>query len=108
VDEEQYVQVLHQGKIALYAINQKELHEADFRGAYSIGERYDEFGDIKLIYYLAGQNDVVKLKNKRKSVLKVLDDKNGLLSNYMQEQKLDPRKQQDLLQLILFKEQLLD
>jgi hypothetical protein len=38
----------------------------------------------------------------------VLDDKNGLLSKYMQEQKLDLRMQQDLLQLILFKEQLPD
>lgn len=72
------------------------------------GERYDEFGDIKPIYYLAVQNDVVKLKSKRKSVLKALDDKNGLLSKYMQKQKLDMRKQQDFLQLILFKEQLLD
>lgn len=47
----EYVEVLHEGKYALLKRYAKTLRKANYQGAYSTGERYDEVED-KITYYL--------------------------------------------------------
>ncbi|TGE29098.1 hypothetical protein [Hymenobacter metallicola] len=46
-----YVEVLHEGNYVLLKHYDKTLRKANFQGAYSSGQRYDEIED-KLTYYL--------------------------------------------------------
>jgi hypothetical protein len=59
----EYVEVLHEGNHTLLKRYGKTLRKADYQGAYSTGERYDEVEDKNTYYLLRpnGQLEPVKL-----------------------------------------------
>ena len=106
VPPQQYVQVLYEGKLKLYAVNRKLLEEADYRGAYSIGNTYDEYGELDAVFYLSGPWGVDKLKRRNKKALKVFKMHNKKLRDYVEAKGLDLKEREDLLLLLQYYESL--
>lgn len=106
VPPEQFVQVLYEGKLKLYAVNRKLLDEADYRGAYSVGRTYDEFGELDAVYYLEGPWGVEKLKRRNKKVLKVFKMHAKKLKEYVVAEELNLHDRADLIQLLRYYESL--
>jgi len=106
VPPEQYVQVLYEGKLKLYAVNRKLLDEADYRGAYNTGRRYDLFGELDAVFYLSGPWGTSKLKRRNKKVLKAFKMHTKILKDYVELEELDLRQREDLIQLLQYYESL--
>lgn len=57
-----YVEVLHEGKYTLLKRYGKTLRKADYQGAYSTGERYDEVEDKNGYYLLRPDGQLLPVK----------------------------------------------
>lgn len=106
VNGNQFVQVLHQRKVALYAVNRKTLNKASYRGAYNYGNMYDEFVDMDAEYYLGESGKAEKLKFRKRKLLTAFDAHRDLLNKYIDEQQLSINEVDDLLKLIRYYEKL--
>jgi len=95
-----YFEVLYNGDLKLLVKHKKYFVEADFEGAYNSGKRYDEFKrEGKKYYILKSDNSFLELKKGKKGVLRSLED-DGTLDQYLKKNKLDLRKEEDLIELI--------
>lgn len=106
VDGDQYVQVLHQGIVSLYAVNRKLLNKANYRGAYNYGNKYDEFVNIEPTYYLAETGEAHKLKLKKRKVVKSFADHAQAISKYIENEQLQLNNEESLLKLIAYYEEI--
>jgi hypothetical protein len=106
VEGDQYVQVLHQGIVSLYALNRKLLNKANYRGAYNYGNKYDEFVNIEPTYYLAEAGEAHKLKLKKRKVIKSFDDHTQAISKYIENEHLELSNEESLLKVIAYYEKI--
>lgn len=70
-----YFLVLYEGKTALLKRVAKTFQEANFKGGYASGNRYDTFTDANTYYLLKPDKTLVKVKLSKKSLLDALADK---------------------------------
>jgi hypothetical protein len=100
--EKSFIQVLYKGETMLLLKYKKQFIQADYKGAYSSGNKYDEYLDDKE-YYLVKDNDTVrKIKLNRKSVLKALEDHQPALEEYASINKIDFTDPEDIIKLLSF------
>jgi len=106
VDGDQYVQVLHQGIVSLFAVNRKLLNKANYRGAYNYGNKYDEFVNIEPTYYLAEAGEAHKLKLKKRKVIKSFASHMQAISRFIENEQLQLNNEESLLKLIAYYEEI--
>lgn len=106
VDGDQYVQVLHQGSVALYAVNRKLLNKANYRGAYNYGNKYDEFVNLEPTYYLAESDVASKLKLNKKTVVKSFDAHAQELRKFIEQEQIELKDEESLLKVIAYYEEI--
>ncbi|WPP49675.1 hypothetical protein [Catalinimonas niigatensis] len=105
VKEHQYVQELYKGETALYAVNKKLLKKANYEGAYSAGEKYDEFSALQADYYFVNpEGEVYKFKPNKRSVVRAMKDKKEAISNYIEVENLNLNERDDLVKLVMYYE----
>lgn len=105
VKDHQYVQELYRGETALYAVNKKLLKKANYEGAYSAGEKYDEFSALQADYYFVNpEGTVYKFKPNKRSVVKAMKGKKEAISHYIEEENLDLNERDDLVELVMYYE----
>lgn len=79
--ENKFCQILVEGPVMFIRIPVKKFVEADYKGAYSVDRRYDEYEYI-VKYYITGNNGVLnQIQMNRKSLIKLFPDKKTLINN---------------------------
>jgi len=97
-----FFEVLYWGDILLLAKHRKTFVKANYEGAYSANRPYDEFKTSTKRYSLIKEDGTyIELKQGKKGMLKSLND-DGTLGKFVKEQKLDLKKEEDLIDLIIF------
>lgn len=106
VDGDQYVQVLYEGKASLYAVQRKQLNKANYRGAYNYGNKFDEFVKVEADFYLAESGEAKKLKPKKRKVIQAFESHQQMLNEFINEQQLELKQEDDLRKLVSFYEKI--
>ena len=100
--EKSLVQVLNKGETRLLLKHKKLFIQADYKGAYSSGEKYDEFQNDK-DYYLVKDNETIqRIRLNKKSVLKALGDNQSVLKEFSLTKKIDFSNPGDIVRLLVF------
>jgi hypothetical protein len=97
-----FLQVLYNDNSILYKRYFKEFREADYGGAYSQDRRYDEYHDRQAYYLQTARYELQMLKPKKKSLLKIMEDKREELDKYMKKENPGLKTDDGLVQLIRF------
>lgn len=101
--EKSLVQVLNKGETRLLLKHKKQFIQADYKGAYSSGEKYDEFQDDKDYYLVKDDNETVqRIRLNKKSVLKALGDNQSVLKEFSLMKKIDFSNPGDIVKLLEF------
>jgi hypothetical protein len=80
--EIRFARVLYPGEPGLLKITNKKFVEADFKGAYSVDRKYDEF-ITEYRYFLMGPDDLYHEVNlSKKSISKLYPDKKQLIEKF--------------------------
>ncbi len=98
-----YIQVLEEGKNKLYAIRNKKYIEADYRGAYSSGQKYDEYRDADSEYVLAREDGEVKtFKLKKKDIFEIFPVSEADLKEIIKENDVNIKSEKGLTNLVIY------
>src|SRR4030043_62529 len=81
-EEKSFVQILYNGETRLLLKHKKQFIKADYQGAYSTGNKYDEYLDDKDYYLVKDDGVYRKIKLNKKSVLSALEDSRAALKEY--------------------------
>ena len=105
VDDERgrkgFYEVLFQREYLLLSKHRKSYVKANYTGAYSANRPYDEFKtETKRYSMITKEGSYIQLKRGQKGVLKSLDD-DGTLKKIVDEKKLDLKREEDLIELII-------
>ncbi len=87
-DKDKFVRILYSGKSKFILRYVKMLIKATYKGPYPTGNRYDEFCDSKQYYFLSDEGTITKVKLNKKSVIKLLSDKEKEIKAFVNEQGL--------------------
>lgn len=93
-----YFMVLYEGKTSLLKRVAKTVQEADFKGGYASGVRYDSFNDANSYFLLSADQSLTRVKLTKKSLLDALADKRDVLKPIAD--KLDLRSEADAVALV--------
>ena len=94
------MKILYSGQSALYRYDFKTFREADYTGAYSQDNRYDEYIDESQWYIETGGEEIQRLKPRKKSILKVFEPFSKQIEKYLKQEKPDLKSDQDLILLV--------
>lgn len=97
-----FMKVLYEGKSTLYKYYFKNFHKADYTGPYSQERRYDEYLDDQEWYLEPGDQEVQKLKPRKKAILQILESRKGEIEHFLKTEDIDLKSDQDLVRLIEF------
>jgi hypothetical protein len=97
-----FLQVLYNDASILYKRYYKDFREADYGGAYSQDNRYDEYHDRQAYYIKLADGDLQQLKPRKKSILEVLSDRSDEIEKYIKKEKPDLKTDAGLVRLIGF------
>ena len=78
--EIRFCQVLAEGPVMFIKIPVKKFIEADYKGAYSVDRRYDEY-EYTVKYYITGNDGILnQVQLNRKSLIKLFPDKKAIIN----------------------------
>lgn len=98
-----FYQVLAEGKCSFFVKRGKYVLKADFKGAYSNGRFYDEYKNVDIFYIKnAGTEVLQEVKKSKKGFLKALSNQEYALKSYIQAEKIDFDKENDMVKLITY------
>ncbi len=98
--ERSFIQVLYNGETRLLLKHKKQFIQADYKGAYASGNKYDEYRDDK-DYYLAKDNlTVQKIRLNKKALLHALEDKQSMIKEYAAVNQIDFSSPVDVIRLL--------
>ncbi len=104
VENDQFVQILFEEmRIGLYAVHKKLFIKANFQGAYSAGNNYDEFSEVLSTYFVKMANgELTEVKLNKRSVLKAFDNYKSEIAAFIKDQ--NPRFEQpaDLVKIVQY------
>lgn len=100
--EKSLVQILYKGKTVLLLKHKKLFIQADYKGAYASGEKYDEFQDDKDYYIVIDNEPIQKIRLNKKSVLKALGDNQSALKEFVSANKIDFNNTTEVAKLLKF------
>ncbi|GGK68061.1 hypothetical protein ACD591_16795 [Rufibacter glacialis] len=93
------------GKAKLVKRVAKSKIEANFKGAYSSGQAYDELID-ETQYYVVANGAMRRVKLNRKSVLEALPDQAEKLKSFISSQKIAMNSETDLIKVVAYSQTL--
>lgn len=99
-------EVLKEGQFTLLKATQKRLQEADYQGAYNVGNKFDEFVAETIYWLRAGDQPFQKTKLKRKAIEEAFPQHTAHIEKVMKKQKLDLTSDRDVITLLTAMEQL--
>ena len=87
----------------MYKLYGKEFVRANYEGGYSADRKYDEFAD-KSSLYMSTQDDPApaKVKKSKKQILAAFPGAEDEMSAYIKAEKLDLKKEADLIRLLKY------
>lgn len=98
-----FAQVLYEGKNALYKVYGKEFVRANYEGGYSADRKYDEFADkSSLLISTEAVPALTKIRKSRKQVLEAFPGAEKELAAFIKSEKLDLRREEDLVRLLRY------
>ncbi|QHL86378.1 hypothetical protein GU926_02530 [Nibribacter ruber] len=97
--------VLYDGNTKLVKGVSKRLVKADYKGAYSGGNAYDELVDETQYYLVTGKN-MVKTKLTRKALLDAMPAQQEVLKAYIASQKLAMNSEADFIKVLTYRDSL--
>lgn len=95
---------LHNGKNRLYKVIEKRFKKADYQGAYSSGNTYDEFITDEHYWFSVQGKPFEKVKLKRKDLEKSLSDQADQVAQLAKEHSLNLNSEKDIVQLLVLLE----
>lgn len=101
-DEKSFFQILYEGKTRLLLKHKKQFIQADYKGAYASGNKYDEYKDDKIYYLVKDDEPAQRIKLTNKSVLSALEDDQPVLKEYASDNKIDCTNPEDIIRLLKF------
>jgi hypothetical protein len=101
-DKSTFVKVIHDGKSKFIVKYSKTFIKADYKGAYSAGRKYDEYTDDFQYYIIKNESNPDKIKLNKRSVTKVLSDKDDKIKFYLDEHKLALDNEDDVAKLLQY------
>ncbi|MFD2999060.1 hypothetical protein ACFS7Z_01705 [Pontibacter toksunensis] len=85
-----FVAVVYDGaQVQLVMVPEKDFIKANYTGAYSTGNKYDELADVQTYYLIGPGKKAEKVKLNRKNLLRALPDKQNKVQEYALSSKLD-------------------
>lgn len=94
-----FAQLMYNGSVKLFQQPELVLLPANYNTAMAAGTNNDKYV-IENKLYLYINNDLIQIKNNKKSVLKALNDKEEMLSSYIKENKIKFKEISDLILVI--------
>ena len=101
-EEKSFVQILYNGGTRLLLKHKKQFIKADYKGAYSTGNKFDEYLDDKDFYLVKDDGVYRKIKLNKKSVLSALEDSQDALKEYSLKHQIDYTNPEDIKKLLAF------
>ncbi|HJX70815.1 MAG TPA: hypothetical protein VJ346_02650 [Bacteroidales bacterium] len=101
-EEKSFVQILYNGGTRLLLKHKKQFIKADYQGAYSTGNKYDEYLDDKDYYLVKDDGVYRKIKLNKKSVLSALEDSQAALKEYALKHMINFARPEDIIRLLVF------
>ena len=98
----QFLQILYNENSILYKRHYRDLLEADYSGAYSSEQRYDEYKNRYDYYISLNGSDPQVLKTKKKQVLVIMENKSDEIEKFMKSSKIDLKSDIDLVKLVRY------
>jgi hypothetical protein len=92
--------LFHGEQMSLVKKHKKILLEPSYKGAYSAGREYAEFINENKKFVLLSDNQPKEFKN-RKTLIEILPDKKDQIEKYCKQNKVDFKKEDDLLYLFV-------
>ena len=103
-----FVRVIYDGKSKLILKYSKTFIRAFYKGAYATGNRYDEYTDDQQYYIMKDANKPVKIKLDKKSVTKVLSDREDKIRSYIDDRKLTLDTEDGIAELLQYYDSIAD
>ncbi len=97
----EFVQVLAFGHATLLDKLTLEMIEANYNTAVDAGETSDTYF-VKHNYYIIKNNQLIKIKKSKSSIVKALSDKEEEVKNYIKLNKLNLRETQNIVSVVKF------
>jgi hypothetical protein len=97
-----YYEVMNEGKTQWLIHWRKTILKANYTGAYNAGRTADEFIIKDDQFILKADGTLHELKKNKKTILKILSDKQAEIEKYLKEQKINLNEQADLIKLLDF------
>ncbi len=94
-------EVMYEGKFQYYRLHKVVLNKADYQGAYSANQKYDEFVQEQLYFYSPGTQSV-PLKLKAKNLKQAFPQKADGIDDFIKQNKIDFKNDQHLIRLFEF------
>ncbi len=97
-----YFCILVEGNKPLLCRIAKRMLKADFSGAYSTGARSDEFLTYIDFFTLDKDNHLSEIKQSKNAILSFYEDKKDQILEHLNTEKIDIKKQEDLIKLFAY------
>ena len=107
-DKKVFVRVIYDGKSKFILKYSKTFIRAFYKGAYAAGNKYDEYTDDQQYYIMKGAKKPVKIKLDKKSVTKVLSDKDDKIKSYINKRKLALDNEDGIVELLKYYDSIRD
>lgn len=93
------LEVLYDNRLSLLSRTDSKLIEANYSGALSGGSTNDKIVKEKE-YFLANQGQLVALSTKKKEAIAVLQTYDEAIEDFMKKERLKPKREADLVQIV--------
>jgi hypothetical protein len=104
----QFLQILYNEKSILYKRHYRDFMEADYSGAFSSEQRYDEYKNRYDYYISLNGSDLQLFKPKKKQILEIMENKSDDIEKFMKSSKIDLKSEIDLANLVKYYDSLSD
>lgn len=102
IENSGFVELLYDGTNDLIVKRKKFLKHIDAQGGYSENKSYDEFRNSPSEYYWINKEGIaIELKRGKNNILKLLDE-TGDLASYVKKEKLNLKKEKDIILLFAY------
>ena len=99
-----FFEVIFKGKVSLLNKYKIEFIHSNYNVALDIGNKNDRL-ELNQQLYLQQENQIIPLDKKNK-LIEILNNKNKEISDYMNKEKLSGKKQQDVIKILTYYNQL--
>ena len=94
------LEILYEEESILYKHHFKTFQAADYTRAYSSENRYDEYKDEHAWYIVTGDEKIIRLRPKKKSILQIMEPAAMEIEAYLKKKKPDLKSDADLIRIV--------